>query len=480
MTSRIEHLKSHSIASIFKIGVGPSSSHTMGPWRAAQLFVDSISKKIQQEARYQILVELYGSLALTGDGHGTDFGIFMGLNHFNMATIDNEMIKDELATYKGQVKELRTLSNVVFDPSIDIVKISDTFLKEHANGMTFKLVDADERIIYHDTYFSIGGGFVLTQEQINEVSEESDSDKNFPSATSITQICETDNLGIIDYLYRKESQWWSKEELDDNLYRIYSVMVQSAQSGCGTEGILPGGIGLERRAKKMHDRLMNDYPSTSSSASWIAHARSKHFNFAQMIEWISCCAIAVNEENASFKKIVTAPTNGSAGVIPAVLLYAHLALKKELTKERITSFLMVSGLIGQLYKQNATLSAAAGGCQAEIGVSSSMAAGGLTYILGGNLGQVFSAAEIAMEHHLGMTCDPVDGLVQIPCIERNSMGAIKAITSAQLAIQRESSESKVSLDEVIHTMWETAIDMNNKYKETSLGGLATNVMLADC
>jgi len=355
------------------------------------------------------------------------------------------------------------------------------FLPFHANGMIFRAYESGQLLI-EETYYSIGGGFIVQED--DPLAEEIEINKqNFPypinRALQLEEYCDREELPISDIVYANELVLNTSETIDLELRRIWETMLECMYTGCHTAGNLPGGLNVKRRAFETHQRLIKD-SVYSTPQEWITAIRSTEVKFREILKWVSCFALAVNEVNASLGRVVTAPTNGSAGVIPAVLMYYLVIENHEADFEHVKKFLLTAGEIGSIFKKNATISAAMGGCQAEIGVSSAMAAAALTELLGGTPAQCLSAAEIAMEHHLGLTCDPIGGLVQVPCIERNSMGAIKAIHAAEIALETNPKESLVHLDKVIDTMWETAKDMNKNYKETSEGGLAVTVRLADC
>jgi L-serine dehydratase len=370
---------------------------------------------------------------------------------------------------------------ISFDVEKDIV-FNKNFLPFHANGMTFTAFTFNKE--YTSTFYSIGGGFVVKEERVN-AKKKLEIKCAFPypvqNAQELLDYCTTQNRKISEVVYDNEKSMRSEEEIHIELMRIWNTMLECMYIGCHSEGILPGGLNVRRRAFDMHQGLIG-LSNYNSPQEWLECIRKTEVKFRQILKWVSCFALAVNEVNAALGRVVTAPTNGSAGVIPAVLMYYLVIENHEAGEKEIKQFLMVAGEIGSIFKKGSTISAAMGGCQAEIGVSSAMAAAGLTELLGGNQRQVLMAAEIAMEHHLGLTCDPVGGLVQIPCIERNTLGAIKAITAAQLALQSKPDYALVSLDKVIHTMWNTALDMNIKYKETADGGLATQIpiALAEC
>ena len=462
-----------SVFDMLKIGVGPSSSHTLGPWRAVQRWITELETDVALDEVSHIQIALYGSLALTGRGHCTDKAVCLALLGYDPETIPVAEIEPILA----DLREKKYLSlvkgkKIAFDPDADIWYQTREKLPFHANGMRC-IATAGDRT-YKGTYYSVGGGFVVKD---GEDEAETDSvELPYPCEVSnqLLQHCQAQNFAIADMVRANEMSWRTEEEVMTRLMQIWQVMKEGLYRGCHTDGILPGGLQVTRRAKGICNKLLGGERAENPDA-WIQLIRSRPYNFRDTLKWVSCFALAVNEENASLGRIVTAPTNGAAGVIPAVLMYHVCFSEEEVSNEAIAKYLMVAGEIGTFFKKRATISAAMGGCQAEIGVSSAMAAAALTEIQGGTVAQALMAAEIAMEHHLGMTCDPIQGLVQIPCIERNSMGAIKAINAAALALEGNPSEAKVSLDEVIQTMWETAKDMSSKYKETSQGGLAVNI-----
>ncbi|XMO85956.1 L-serine ammonia-lyase [Algibacter sp. AS12] len=469
-----------SVFDMLKIGVGPSSSHTLGPWRAAERWIKELKDAKKFDAVQSITVDLYGSLSLTGKGHATDYAVILGLYGANPETIPTETISDIIS----KVKDTNTLAfnnehNLEFNPKTDIV-FNKKFLPFHANGLKFTAVCHGKKTA--STFYSIGGGFVVKEERKN-------SKRNFEikcafpypidKGTELLQFCKTLNKPVSQVVLENEKSIREETEIDAELKRIWDTMLDSMYTGCHTEGSLPGGLNVRRRAFDMHKTLVGKSPYTTP-VEWIYSIRDTEVKFRQILKWVSCFALAVNEVNASLGRVVTAPTNGSAGVIPAVLMYYLVIENHDGDFEDIKRFLLVAGEIGSIFKKGATISAAMGGCQAEIGVSSAMAAGALTELLGGTPEQVLIAAEIAMEHHLGLTCDPIGGLVQIPCIERNAMGAIKAINAAELALDTNPENVKVPLDKVVNTMWETAKDMHSKYKETSEGGLAVGVYLTDC
>nr|WP_298992277.1 L-serine ammonia-lyase [uncultured Polaribacter sp.] len=469
-----------SVFDMLKIGVGPSSSHTLGPWRAAQTWVQKLRELSILDSIDTIKVDLYGSLSLTGKGHATDLAILLGLSEADPEYIPIEDIAIIVERINIQ-EELYLKGGKVIKFPNNSISFNREFLPFHANGVTFRGFSEGEEIST-ETYYSIGGGFIV-QEKDNLEEEIEINKKNFPypinRAIQLEEFCEKENLLISDIVFKNELELKSEQEIDFELNRIWETMLECMYIGCHTEGKLPGGLNVKRRAFGTHQKLIKD-SQYSNPEEWIAAIRSTEVKFREILKWVSCFALSVNEVNASLGRVVTAPTNGSAGVIPAVLMYYMVIENHEADFNHIRRFLLTAGEIGSIFKKNATISAAMGGCQAEIGVSSAMAAAALTELLGGSAAQCLVAAEIAMEHHLGLTCDPIGGLVQVPCIERNSMGAIKAINAAEMALETDPKEVKVPLDKVIDTMWETAKDMNKNYKETSEGGLAVTVRLADC
>ena len=463
-----------SVFDIFKIGVGPSSSHTLGPWRAAQKFVAATHEAGIFDKIKTVNVLLYGSLAKTGVGHGTDLAVQMGLLGEDPVTTDTSLLSEKIKNIEDTEGVLLDgKKTIYFRPSANIVFLKDATLPFHPNGLSFVAQLSDNQDFVR-TYFSIGGGFVIEEGENLAAKTQVSLPYPIDSAAELIQHCLENEKAISEVVWENEKKWRSAEAISADLWTIWQTMRECIYRGIHTEGVLAGGLGVSRRAAKLNRRLLNG-ASYDNYEVWLEAVQNTAKNdFRAVLDWVSCFALAVNEENAAFGRVVTAPTNGAAGVIPAVLQYCVAFCGGE-KKARIIRFLLTAGEIGSIFKKNATISAAMGGCQAEIGVSSAMAAGALTECMGGSVRQVLQAAEIAMEHHLGMTCDPVGGLVQIPCIERNTMGAIKAITAAQLALQGTPENAKVSLDNVIATMWQTALDMNAKYKETSDGGLATHV-----
>ncbi len=474
-------MESISVFDMLKIGVGPSSSHTLGPWRAAQRWIEELKAANQFEEVSEIYIDLFGSLSLTGKGHATDLAAVLGLSGYDPVTIPIETIDTEIDLVKKN-NHLVLNGEKIIDFSIEKhVTFHKKFLEFHPNGMTFRATLKNNKKI-SSTFYSIGGGFVVKKERKNAKKKKIAFNKfPFPihNATELQVICKQENKKISEIVLENERSLRSDKEIDEGLKAIWKVMLESMYTGCHTEGILPGGLNVTRRSFNTHKNLIGD-ATYNSPEEWIASIRNTEVKFRQILKWVSCFALSVNEVNASLGRVVTAPTNGSAGVIPAVLMYYMVIENHDADFEDVKQFLLVAGEIGSLFKKGATISAAMGGCQAEIGVSSSMAAGALTELMGGTPEQVLMASEIAMEHHLGLTCDPIAGLVQIPCIERNAMGAIKAINASEMALDGDASKAKVPLDKVIQTMWETAQDMSSKYKETSEGGLAVRVNLSDC
>ena len=470
-----------SVFDMFKIGIGPSSSHTLGPWRAAAYLIRELEQTGKLEKVIGIHVVLYGSLAKTGKGHGTDIAILMGLSGEDPETINVDLLDDKVKGINRE-KEL-FLGNrhiIPFDPGSNIIYEFGTSLPYHPNGMSFLVELSDGIASFSKTYFSIGGGFVEEEGQTKD--SFSSVVLPFPvnTAADLLHWCMKTGLTIHELVLENESSWREEKETIAGLKRIWQTMSACIYNGVNHKGILPGGLQVRRRASDLNKKLLGEIKYQNRS-EWLEAVRQNGHDFTSTLNWVSCFALAVNEENASFGRVVTAPTNGAAGVIPAVLQYL-VTFCEDNSESKVIPFLLTAAEIGSIFKKGATISAAMGGCQAEIGVSSAMAAGALCEAMGGTQRQSLMAAEIAMEHHLGLTCDPVGGLVQIPCIERNTMGAIKAITAAHLALQSAPDFAKVSLDTVIKTMWETANDMSSKYKETADGGLAQHIpiSLSEC
>ncbi len=467
-----------SVFDIFKIGIGPSSSHTLGPWRAAQRFLDGLRQtaggSLEQVVSVRVL--LYGSLAKTGVGHGTDIAVILGLAGDDPVTFDVNSINDKILQIGTERKMmLGGETEISFDPAEDVVFLMNESLPFHPNALTFLCTLSDGRELA-ETFYSIGGGFVVKEGESGggvQLKEE----LPFPIEKSVDLLhwCRKTGLSIAEVVMENEHSWRNEAETKAGVLRIWDVMRECIYRGCHIQGVLPGGLNVVRRAAGLNKKLLQG-KSYQNYGEWVEAIRAGGAHFKYTLDWVSCFALAVNEENAAFGRVVTAPTNGAAGVVPAVLQY-FVTFCDGYDEEKIISFLLTASEIGSIFKKGATLSAAMGGCQAEIGVSSAMAAAALTEAMGGSVRQALMAAEIAMEHHLGLTCDPVAGLVQVPCIERNTMGAIKAITASQLALQSNPDKAKVSLDTVVNTMWQTALDMNHKYKETAEGGLAVHIPL---
>lgn len=469
-----------SVFDMLKIGVGPSSSHTLGPWRGAERFLEELRDEEILSKVIRIKVDLFGSLSLTGKGHATDLAVMLGLTGADPEFIPIENIDKIISSIKKN-KELNLAGELTipFDMETDII-FNKNFLPFHSNGFSFTAYTSETE--YESTFYSIGGGFVVKEERINAKKKlEIKCAFPFPiqRADELLNYTIQENKDISEIVYENEISMRTPENVHSELMRVWHTMLECMYIGCHSEGILPGGLNVRRRAFDMHQNLIG-LANYSNPQEWLECIRKTEVKFRQILKWVSCFALAVNEVNAALGRVVTAPTNGSAGVIPAVLMYYLVIENHDAGEKEIKQFLMVAGEIGSIFKKGATISAAMGGCQAEIGVSSAMAAAALCEIMGGKPAQVLMAAEIAMEHHLGLTCDPIGGLVQIPCIERNTMGAIKAINAAELALETDPKNAKVPLDKVINTMWETAKDMNTKYKETSEGGLAISVNMADC
>lgn len=461
-----------SIFDLYKIGIGPSSSHTMGPMRAARRFAQSLEDSGVLGQVAAVRADLYGSLALTGKGHGTDRAALLGLSGEEAASIDPAMIDAKLAEIRGS-KTLRLLGShaVGFDESRDLIFHRDEMFPpgaktRHPNGVRFTALDAAGRELACETYFSIGGGFIRSDAEAGEAEAPRPAVAQpypFKTAADLLKVAADNGLAIWQVMLANESVRRPEAEVRAGILRIWEVMRGCIERGMATEGILPGGLNVRRRAPGLAARLRAKDREGQGSRDPLAP-----------LDWVTVYAMAVNEENAAGGRVVTAPTNGAAGVVPAVALYYQTFIEGA-DEEGILRYFLTSAAIGVLYKENASISGAEVGCQGEVGVACSMAAGGLAAALGGTNGQVEHAAEIGMEHNLGMTCDPIGGLVQIPCIERNAMGAVKAVHACRIAMN-ETERHKVSLDQVIHTMYQTGLDMQSRYKETSLAGLALNII----
>ncbi len=454
-----------SVTDLYTIGIGPSSSHTVGPMRAAKRFADRLIKTQLLEKTHRVIIELYGSLALTGHGHGTDIAILTGLSGCRPSLIDPEEIAPLVADIRNENKlQLAGIREIPFYEEENLLFLKDKMLPEHSNGMRFYAYSDTGDLLAEKDYFSVGGGYVVSRDE-GDRSETKGHNIEMPhpfsSAEELLKIGKETGLTIAQIMRENENCWRSEEETLEFLDNVNNAMISCIQRGCETEGILPGGLNVKRRAGALFKELMANPERASRDPLTV-------------LDWVNLYALAVNEENAAGGRVVTAPTNGAAGVIPAVLKY-YQRFCPGTSLEGSRDFLLTAAAIGSIYKKRASISAAEVGCQGEVGVACSMAAGALAAVLGGTNEQVENAAEIGMEHNLGLTCDPIGGLVQIPCIERNTMGAMKAINAARLALSGDGTHV-VSLDEVIETMRQTGVDMLSKYKETSQGGLAVNVV----
>ncbi len=454
-----------SVFDLFKVGIGPSSSHTVGPMIAARRFLRSLEDTKQLSATHKIHIDVFGSLALTGLGHGTDVALLLGLMGHQPDQIDPDMVP-------GLVKQVRMNKKISllgrqlisFDDNKDVSFRMEKTLEHHSNAMGFQAFDETGRILSRDNYYSIGGGFVLSEAEMGKNipdPQQSPVPYAFGTGDELLEICEENDLAIAELMWANETALMGRDELTRGMDNIWRAMEGSIDRGCTASGTLPGGLKVARRAAQHYEDLC------SSQERQLCDP-------AVILDWINLWALAVNEENAAGGRVVTAPTNGAAGVIPAVLCYFDRFYNR-CGLQGIYDFLLTATAIGSLYKKNASISGAEVGCQGEVGVACSMAAGALTAVMGGTARQVENAAEIGMEHNLGLTCDPIGGLVQVPCIERNAMGAVKAIDASRLAL-RGDGKHMVSLDKVIETMRQTGRDMKVTYKETSKGGLAVNVV----
>ena len=459
-----------SIFDLFKIGIGPSSSHTVGPMKAANLFVSALSQQQLLTQVDRVQVELFGSLGATGKGHGSDIAVMLGLMGEQPQTTDVAAISQKIADIQAQnTLYLNQQHKINFVADKDLILNGRVSLPHHPNALTITAFTGNE-IVYQNTYYSIGGGFVQTEQEAQAKEPVIESVKKpvpypFNNAKELLQICQQTQLSIAQVVRANELANLSEDELLGGLNDIWQVMQDCVNDGCRHDGILPGGLQVQRRAKAIYQQL-----SAADSR--------KAFNDAlAVMDWVNLYALAVNEENASGGRVVTAPTNGAAGVIPAVMHY-YRDFCPSYTLQGLHDFLLTAAAIGIIIKENASISGAEVGCQGEVGSACAMAAAGLTYVLGGSPAQCANAAEIGIEHHLGMTCDPIAGLVQVPCIERNAMAAVKAINASRLAL-KGNGQHVVSLDKAIKTMKETGRDMMSKYKETAMGGLAINVLDED-
>ena len=445
-----------SIFDIFKIGVGPSSSHTVGPMKAAREFASRLASAGHSVRRIE--VRLHGSLAYTGKGHGTDSAVLLGLSGHEPATLDPDSVEPVLrAIFRDKRLTVPGIGTLAFDPDAELVFDYGEELPRHTNGMRYSAFDESGALLQQEDYYSIGGGFIVRGDEPEPLPQEGEPPCPFTNAAELLALAGQNGLSIAELVWRNETHWRTDAEVGERIEAIWQAMRACVQRGLSTEGVLPGRMSMTRRAPGLYKRLVE---------------KGERLGLDTM-DWVNAFAIAVNEENAAGGRVVTSPTNGAAGIIPAVMHY-YSELVPSYEASGIQRFLLTAGAIGILYKINASISGAEMGCQGEVGVACSMAAAGLAAAFGGSNGQIENAAEIGMEHNLGLTCDPVGGLVQIPCIERNAMGAVKAINAARLALQGDGSH-KVSLDQVISTMRQTGLDMSTIYKETSRGGLAVNV-----
>ena len=449
-----------SLFDLFSIGIGPSSSHTVGPMRAAKAFVNSLTQMAEAQNCHRLHVDLYGSLALTGKGHGTDSAILNGLEGYSPEAVVPEEVGPRAYTIsQEQQLKIPNLFTIAFNPKADLLFHYEETLPLHANGMRFSAFDKNGAIILQQTYYSIGGGFILTEAEMQHAPQvEEKQPYPFSTAAELLALCEQHHLSIAELMLANESALHGAAAVKERCLKIAATMFSCIEAGCRShDKQLPGGLKVRRRAPALYQKLM---------------AKENKENFEDILNWLNLYALAVNEENAAGGRIVTAPTNGAAGILPAVLAY-YREFCAQYSEQGMIDYLLTAAAIAILYKKGASISAAEVGCQGEVGVACSMAAGALTAVLGGSLAQVENAAEIGMEHHLGLTCDPIAGLVQIPCIERNAMGTVQAVNSAKLALM-ESGEHTVSLDTVIKTMLDTGRAMQTSLKETSRGGLAVN------
>ncbi|MCA9181249.1 MAG: L-serine ammonia-lyase [Planctomycetales bacterium] len=465
-----------SLFDLLKIGVGPSSSHTVGPMLAALRFVEPLEQVLLSHGHSagqvsRLQVELFGSLALTGLGHRTDRAVIAGLSGNHPRTVDPESI-DPLFERVKQSGELKWSGrqSIQFELSRDLLFHRNAFLPQHPNGLRCSAFDSDGNLLLSREYFSVGGGFVVEADELNADATLVLVDEvplPFTSAEELMSICQREQLTIAEVIQCNELCFRSEAEIARGLDEIWSVMRACIEAGCRNDGILPGGLGIRRRAPAIYRKLTAEQDVCEREGTVSSDPLCR-------LDWVNLFALSVNEQNAAGGRVVTAPTNGAAGVIPAVCSYYERFLAGA-SRRGVHKFLKTASAVGMLYKRNASLSAAEMGCQGEVGVACSMAAAGLAAVMGGTPQQIENAAEIGMEHNLGLTCDPVAGLVQVPCIERNTMGAVKAINAARLAVLYGDGKHRVSLDKVIETMRQTGLDMQSKYKETSLGGLAVNI-----
>ncbi|MFC5175035.1 L-serine ammonia-lyase [Nocardioides taihuensis] len=448
---------------LYSVGIGPSSSHTVGPMRAAKRFVDGLAAEGILGTVSRVRAELFGSLGATGHGHGSAKAVVLGLEGEDPATVDTESADDRVAGNHARRRlNLAGTHEIPFDPDTDLVLHRRKSLPAHPNGMIFRAYDADGVSVAERTYFSVGGGFVVDEDATGSdrvVPDQTQVRYPFTSGAELLAICSREGLRVSDVMLANELAWRTEAEVRRGLLHLWSVMEACVEAGSRREGVLPGGLKVPRRAPALFRELSSGRGSADPF---------------RVMDWVNLFALAVNEENASGGRIVTAPTNGAAGIVPAVLHY-YVQFVPGADEDGIVRFLLTAAAVGILFKENASISGAEVGCQGEVGSACSMAAGALCEVLGGTPAQVENAAEVGIEHNLGLTCDPIGGLVQIPCIERNAIASIKAINAARLAINGDGSH-KVSLDKAIRTMRETGRDMSTKYKETSRGGLAVNLI----
>jgi L-serine dehydratase len=458
-----------SVFDLFKIGIGPSSSHTVGPMRAARMFVARLAHEGLLARTSRVKADLYGSLGATGKGHGSDKAVLLGLAGHEPDTVDIEQVPAELEKIRvGKTVLLAGTQAIAFDESADLVMHRREALPFHANGMRFTAFDAAGAEIENRVYYSVGGGFVVSEEVAADGSKQKTIAPDttvlpypFHSGDDLLRLTREHGISIAELMRRNERHWRGDDEVHAGLMKIWKVMQECVARGCRTEGILPGGFKVKRRAAALYQALTVNPEAAMRDPLMV-------------MDWVNLYALAVNEENAAGGRVVTAPTNGAAGIVPAVLHY-YTRFVPGASDTGVVDFMLTAAAIGILYKENASISGAEVGCQGEVGVACSMAAAGLAAVMGGTPEQVENAAEIGMEHHLGLTCDPVGGLVQIPCIERNAIASVKAINAARMAMRGDGTHH-VSLDKVIKTMRETGADMQTKYKETARGGLAVNIV----
>jgi L-serine dehydratase len=453
-----------SVFDMFSIGIGPSSSHTVGPMRAAYRFVTGLQEDNLLNRTSRIRAELYGSLGATGIGHGSDKAVLLGLEGETPDCVDIETVQERIvAIEKNEKIMLNGVEPIKFKRDEDLIFFRRQTLPAHPNGMTFYAYDANGNEVKQSTYYSVGGGFIVSGDvNPNDPIVEDKTELKYPftSGAQLLEHCKIQGISISTLMMENEKSWRSEDDIRSGLLHIWRAMEACVKRGCESEGILPGGLKVQRRAPSLYQKLTSE--------------QGKSKDPLYVMDWVNLYALAVNEENAAGGRVVTAPTNGAAGIIPAVAHY-YQTFYHQADDDGIVRYLLTAAAIGILYKINASISGAEVGCQGEVGVACSMAAGALTEVLGGTPEQVENAAEIGMEHNLGLTCDPIGGLVQVPCIERNAMGAVKAINAQRLAMRGDGTH-KVSLDKVIRTMRQTGADMNNKYKETARGGLAVNII----